>query len=360
MYTPISETPTVVLIDLNDPTSTGTSANLIDVKNRTADGTFDNCGVISRNILVCPLCNSNGPLLHKDLQDHLFGAPGNWGIRKCANSSCGAAWADPQPIASSLGLVYQNYYTHEAPSVSTVKPNDVTPLAPLQGINLWLDRILFWKRPMFRNRLFYLEGVEPGSLLEVGCGSGEFLAEAKVAGWEVTGLDFDENAAKVARDRTDRPVHCGDLLDWDCPPRSFDAIVLNNVIEHLFLPNETIARCYELLRDGGQLIVSTPNIDSLGHKLFGRDWRGLESPRHLHLFNGPSLKTLAVGKGFSSAKVFSSPGIARFMFEVSCKLATDAGRTPPEFNPKVVILKERLLELFGISRGEWIVLIAQR
>jgi SAM-dependent methyltransferase len=156
------------------------------------------------------------------------------------------------------------------------------------------------------------------------------------------------------------PVDCGDLLDWDCAPGSFDAIVLNNVIEHVLLPENTIARCCELLREGGQLTAITPNIDSIGHELFGRDWRGLEPPRHLHLFNAPSLRALTNGKGFNQVRVFSTPGIARFMFEVSSKLATDAGRTPPQINTKAVILKERLLEILGISRGEWVVLIAKR
>lgn len=351
----VSEAPVVVVID----TTVG------DTHERGALGLeptdiLDNEGIACRNVLECPLCSSHGPELHKDMKDQLFGAPGVWGIRKCANNQCGVAWADPQPLASSLGAVYQNYYTHEAQNTSVALTDEVKPLGPPERINQILDRVLFWKRPMFRNRLMYLEGVKPGALLEVGCGSGEFLVEAKLAGWNVTGVDFDESAASVARIRTGERVDCGDLLDWECAPHSFDAIVLNNVIEHLLLPEKTIERCHELLRDGGQLIVITPNIDSLGHKLYGRDWRGLEAPRHLHLFNGPSLRALAVTKGFKRVSVFSTPGIARFMFEVSGKLATEAGRTPPRLNPRVVILKERIFEIFGRSTGEWIVLVAKR
>jgi hypothetical protein len=43
--------------------------------------------------------------------------------------------------------------------------------------------------------------------------------------------------------------------------------------------------CHRLLREGGRLWIETPNLDSLGHSIYGENWRGLEPPRHLVLFN---------------------------------------------------------------------------
>ena len=71
---------------------------------------------------------------------------------------------------------------------------------------------------------------------------------------------------------------------------SFDALTLAHVIEHLPDPVGALRRARDLLRPGGVLWVATPNLRSLAHRMFGRDWLSLDPPRHLVLFSAESLR----------------------------------------------------------------------
>ena len=78
----------------------------------------------------------------------------------------------------------------------------------------------------------------------------------------------------------------------------FDVITLNHVIEHVHEPIKVLKLCHELLKPGGQLWLETPNIDSFGYARFKKNWRGLETPRHLILFNRSSLTQAFISAGF--------------------------------------------------------------
>jgi SAM-dependent methyltransferase len=162
-----------------------------------------------------------------------------------------------------------------------------------------------WRRHAYLASLSHLEDLQPGKLLEIGCGSGAFLRSAKAAGWKVVGLDFDERAVQgcVA---SGLDVRAGDVLTEQFDAGSFDAVVMNNVMEHLHQPVETVSKVHSLLKKGGRLVSVTPNPRSLGHRIHGGAWRGLEPPRHLNLFSPPALKKMAVSVGFSSAQAFSA------------------------------------------------------
>jgi ubiquinone/menaquinone biosynthesis C-methylase UbiE len=143
--------------------------------------------------------------------------------------------------------------------------------------------------------------------LDVGCGSGDWLLSMRELGWEVMGVDFDENAVKVGRQRG-LTVNCGALEQQNFPNDSFDAVSLNHVIEHVPHPVEALRECARILKPGGKLVVSTPNNSSLGHRIFKEHWRGLETPRHLHLFSFQSMQ-LAIGlAGFQNISVI--PNVA--------------------------------------------------
>src|SRR5712664_1369803 len=60
----------------------------------------------------CMSCGSDGDVIHRDLDDVLFGAPGLWSVRRCGNPRCGLMWLDPQPVEEDIGRAYAQYYTH--------------------------------------------------------------------------------------------------------------------------------------------------------------------------------------------------------------------------------------------------------
>ena len=76
-------------------------------------------------------------------------------------------------------------------------------------------------------------------------------------------------------------------------------ITLSHVIEHVHNPVALLKVCRRLLKPTGQLWLETPNIDGAGHRQYMKNWRGLEPPRHLVLFNSQSLAKALFASGFA-------------------------------------------------------------
>jgi SAM-dependent methyltransferase len=148
----------------------------------------------------------------------------------------------------------------------------------------------------------FLPAVPNGRLLDVGCGSGKWLLTMRGLGWQGEGVDFDDAAVRVGRQRG-LTVHFGSVEQQNYPEESFDAIILNHVIEHVPEPVRTVNECRRILKRGGKIVLCTPNSSSLGHRVFKENWRGLEPPRHLHLFSPQSLRRLLGLAAFPSATI---------------------------------------------------------
>ena len=289
----------------------------------------------------CAACGGSGDVRYEAVEDWIFGTPGQWSFRAC--KTCDLLWLDPRPVAEDLPKLYQAYYTH------TGTP-DLKPVRPSSPAKRFLASALPWRRHMFLTALLHLEDMEPGRLLEVGCGNGAFLATAASSGWAAVGIDFDPRAVAAAASLPGVKAWAGDLLEAPFAANDFDAIVMNNVLEHLDRPLETLTRCRELLKPAGRFVAVTPNSRSTGHGLFKSGWRGLEPPRHLNIFGPASLRTLARRAGFSRVTTFTSSGgsSGKYMLEAS------RGR---RVNAPVVLGLEKMLALLGVPVGEWGVLI---
>jgi 2-polyprenyl-3-methyl-5-hydroxy-6-metoxy-1,4-benzoquinol methylase len=121
-----------------------------------------------------------------------------------------------------------------------------------------------------------------GRLLDVGSGDGQFVHHMAGHGWDATGLDFSSAASELAARRGLRGRFLlGSLADHDLPPGSFDAVTLWQVLEHIGEPVAMLQRVRELLRPGGLLVASVPNIEGLSAVLTQERWWGLDVPRHL-------------------------------------------------------------------------------
>jgi SAM-dependent methyltransferase len=112
----------------------------------------------------------------------------------------------------------------------------------------------------------------------------------------------------------------GQLPDLDLPDASFDAIVMNHVIEHIHDPRALLAECMRLLKKGGWLVATTPNARSTGLRQFGEHWRGLEVPRHLYLFTPEALDSAAESAGFQSARVWTTAARSAGMVQASLEI----------------------------------------
>jgi SAM-dependent methyltransferase len=269
----------------------------------------------------CYLCGSEGQPCHAGLEDILYSAPGRWDFKRCPNKQCGLIWLDPMPLTEDLPKAYGNYYTH-APlpkhqpggwlkglyrgakerHLESALGYDGAPKGRLtHALAKALCLVPGWSRRMEAEAMF-LRARRGARLLDVGCGSGDWLAAMRARGWEVVGVDFDQAAVETARARGIE-AHCGQLTDCGFPSQSFEAITLSHVIEHVPDPVALLVECRRLLHDEGTLVLTTPNGSSLGHRLFQRHWRGLEPPRHLRLLSVPSTSRLLGRAGLSALAV---------------------------------------------------------
>jgi SAM-dependent methyltransferase len=137
---------------------------------------------------------------------------------------------------------------------------------------------------------------EPGRLLDVGCGHGVLLDEARRRGYEVVGLELSRSAAIHARTGFGLDVRETALEDAEFDDQQFDAIVLADVIEHLDDPVGAIARCRDLLAPGGVLCVVTPDPSSLTARLTRGRWWGY-LPAHTFLLPRLTLAELLSASG---------------------------------------------------------------
>lgn len=263
----------------------------------------------------CYFCNSAGAKLYDGLRDRLFGTPGTWNILSCRN--CGLIWLDPQPISNEIWKIYGTYFTHQTtPSGSSPRLASLRArlgkavLSECYGYRrnnedvtagaLWKSLCrLSWVRDIFCFQIMGLKAAWKGRLLDVGCGDGAFLARMKSLGWEAVGVELDEKAANVAKTKFDVDVFIGTLEAAGFADESFDVITLSHVIEHVGDPIELLCRCRNLLRKGGRVVVTTPNAECLGHRIFREHWRGLEVPRHMMVFSLRTLAQLASEAGLS-------------------------------------------------------------
>ncbi len=131
-------------------------------------------------------------------------------------------------------------------------------------------------------------------LLEVGCGHGLLLDEARKAGFEVEGLELSRDAAAHARQALGLRVHERTLAEHS--GGRYDAIVLADVIEHLDDPLAALDRCVSLLAPGGSLCLVTPDPASRTARLAGARWWGY-LPAHTYLLPRATLRALLRERG---------------------------------------------------------------
>jgi 2-polyprenyl-3-methyl-5-hydroxy-6-metoxy-1,4-benzoquinol methylase len=142
------------------------------------------------------------------------------------------------------------------------------------------------KTDLCLTRVDKLRGGKTGLLLDFGCGKGWFLEAARERGWQVQGLELCPEVAKETMERVGAQVYTGSIFDVELPSETFDLVTMFDVIEHLELPLEALRICYRILKPGGALVISTPNLSGIGCRLLGARAFGVWPDEHIVYF-GP-------------------------------------------------------------------------
>ena len=169
-----------------------------------------------------------------------------------------------------------------------------------------------------------LEAV-PGTVLEIGCGSGNTLRYLKDQGARETfGIELNSTVAAEAVDRVDH-LAVGDIesMQWPFADQLFDCILFGDVLEHLRDPWNLVNRLAGCLSPGGQVVASLPNVRFYGVSfplLFAGRWtyteEGILDRTHLRFFTRRTARELLSGAGLAVRKVSSTYGPKRRLFNL--------------------------------------------
>ncbi len=154
-------------------------------------------------------------------------------------------------------------------------------------------------------------------MLDVGCGPGLFLIEAKKRGWEVYGTEFTDNQLTYLKDKGINTLK-GKLSDHSFENELFDVIISSEVIEHINNPVEEIQQFHRLLRKGGVVYITTPNFNALERYFLKGDYEIIEYPEHLCYYTPKTINLLLTQNGFEKLKI-TTTGISLARIKKSLK-----------------------------------------
>lgn len=292
----------------------------------------------------CLLCKSGLSKIVCTANDLNYHVPGKFVVNKCI--SCGFCYLSPRFWLENIATAYPERYAKDY----------------LEG--------LLTDDAMLKGRLSVLRSLTtPGALvLDVGCSYGNFLDLIQRNGYEVIGVEPGDTGREAIK-RLPGKIHSTSVADAPIPLESVDMVTLWGVIEHLYSPRQDLEKIYLFMRQGGKILIETPNYDTWESRLFGKFWYALEVPRHVGFFNIKTLKKLLVEVGF---EILSSKAESRSVWmDVSYWHFIDAkvnktnvwGRTLAEkfYNT----IGRRLFKLLAVTfcylgQGGDVVIVAQK
>lgn len=159
------------------------------------------------------------------------------------------------------------------------------------------DKIVF--KPMLKK----IESLTAkGSLLDLGCSNGAFVRAAKKYGWDACGVELRKKSIETAQ-RHGIKVYTEPLEKLVLPSDSFSVVTMWQVLEHLQDPNLVLKEIFRILKSNGILVLSTPNIKSIGWRFLHADWPPIEPKVHFNLFDKIGLKRLLKKSGFDTFRI---------------------------------------------------------
>lgn len=238
----------------------------------------------------CVACKSNHIRTWMAVKDHSISGE-IFNIAQC--DDCGFRFTEDPPEEADCGKYYkgENYVSHSDTSSGFIN----TVYHKVRSIMLSRKSDLI--RTLSNKK----------TLLDVGSGTGYFPAHMKAKGYDVTGIEVDDDARAYSIKKFGIIVYPPSDLKNGVIKGPFSFITLWHVLEHLYDPDQYLQKFYQLLEDDGYLIIAVPNFDSTDGNKYSIYWAGYDVPRHLWHFNAKSMEIIANRHGFSIIKKVDMP-----------------------------------------------------
>ncbi|KAA3623338.1 MAG: class I SAM-dependent methyltransferase [Flavobacterium sp.] len=181
----------------------------------------------------------------------------------------------PQPSAESLSKYYESdaYISHTDSG---------------RGLIAMLYQAI--KKYSLRKKTGLIKKINkgPGSLLDIGAGTGAFLNSAKNKGWTIEGVEPNAKAREIA---SEKGIELLASMD-DIADKQYHVVTLWHVLEHLPDLDKVVQNISTLVKPGGNLVVAVPNFKSYDAKYYKEYWAAYDTPRHLWHFSRTAVQKL--------------------------------------------------------------------
>lgn len=222
----------------------------------------------------CPICGSEEKTLFLSSIDYSCSKEG-FDIQEC--NECHFRYTSPVPHEENIGAYYESdlYISHTDSKKGL--------------INKVYQKV---RKHAIKQKFELVKRLAKGeSLLDIGCGTGDFLKYVKEQNWKVKGLEPDQGARSICERKGLEVEHTNQLHDLE--EHAFSIITMWHVLEHVYDLNNDFRQIKQLLQSDGRLIIAVPNCSSYDAKKYGKHWAAYDLPIHLYHFRPNDIRNLA-------------------------------------------------------------------
>jgi len=255
-----------------------------------------------KNAVPCPCCGASVFKPALDCKDFSY--------VRC--KSCGLVHMNPQPAREEI---IARYNCTSAKDYLEYELENETAFLTLQQLALTdagfynLEKSLFSHlATQFPAQELNSSGKIQPSVIDIGSATGALISVLRDRGWNVTGVEISPGA-DYARNVRKLDVQSLPLEENNFPQECFDVVLASHLIEHLNDPRSFLAETFRILKDGGHIFITTPNVSGFQARLYGGRWRSAIFD-HLCLFSARTLKRMLINAGFKIEGICTWGGLA--------------------------------------------------
>ena len=232
----------------------------------------------------CPWCGSDKAQINLWLKDE-FLSKEDFHICECLN--CGLLYTMPRPSKDKIGNYYKSeeYYSHQ------------------ENKKGFIPKIYESVKKVNLKHKYKLstEGIETGSMMDIGCGVGDFIHTVEEKGWQCLGVEPLDDAKTIAKTRVKADIIRSEELE-NLPDASFDLITMWHVLEHVDDLKWQVTQLQRLVKPKGRIVIAVPNYKSYDGQYYKEHWAAYDVPRHLNHFNKQTITKIFKASGLELKK----------------------------------------------------------